>query len=248
MTGLLLAGLSFTGNLLPAVLGVGMVIEARPLPGNTPMSPPDEPRTELYLAIVANAGEEPERRNEAAASLVRRLTPVIRGIVARYGIQPEHVDDAVGDLCLRIIQDGLKYDVSRGGRFRDLVAACARNWARQHHRVRQTHKGADVGGADSAAAERLAEQPDRLGEDFSCVLSDLVDSEMRAALREATAQALAELDGQDRAVVEAYLKGQPSQEIAGRANRPFSTVRKITWRFRERVKALLLRGGAALGG
>jgi RNA polymerase sigma factor (sigma-70 family) len=207
------------------------------------MSAQDERRTEHYLAIVASAETAPELRNEAAASLVRRLTPIIRGIVARHGIQPDRIDDAVGDLCLRIIQDGLKYDPARGGRFRDLVAACARNWARQHHRVRQTHKGADVGAADSVAAARLAEHPDRTDEDFSSILSDLIDSEMRAALREATAQALEELDEEERGIVRAYLEGCPSQEIAEREHRPFSAVRKITWRFRGRVKALVLSGG-----
>lgn len=208
------------------------------------MTPPAEHATEFYFRIVADPGAAPEWRDEAARQLVHRITPMVRGILHGFGLM-EHASDALADLCLKIVDRSLGYDPAKGGRFRDYVAECVRNWARTYFRTLARHD-ADIGSGDSEVQRRLLEEPDRASEEFSSILSEAIDNEMRERFRQADRLARAELDEAHREMVRLiYDEEMKPREAATQLGQPPHVVHQVTYHHRRRVRELFLELGGA---
>jgi RNA polymerase sigma factor (sigma-70 family) len=213
------------------------------------MSSADIHSTEFYLQIVANPDAGPLERDDAGKQLLGRLTSMIRGIVSGCGLGAEDAEDMIGDLCLKIVGFGLGYDPAQGGRFRDFVARCAYNWAKDLFRRRARHRGADWASGDSDVQQRLNNEPDKASEEFSSVLAEAVDNEMHEMLRQADQLAREELSDADRDIIrlvhDELLK---PREAAARLGVEPSRVHFVTYHHRRRMREIFLRlGGRPLG-
>jgi RNA polymerase sigma factor (sigma-70 family) len=207
------------------------------------MATPHEHRTEFYLAVLTNGDVTPQERNDAARHLFERLLPDLRRELNQRGrsMGVEDLEDAVGDLCLTLVEEALNHAWTDGASLRAYLTTCARNLVADHFRARRRHRGADAASGSSDVQRLLAQEPDKTYEAISSILSEVVDQEMHSLFRKATLQACQELDeGKQEIVRLAYEEHLKPRAIGNRLGVRPSHVATVTFHYRCRVREIFL--------
>jgi DNA-directed RNA polymerase specialized sigma24 family protein len=159
------------------------------------MSAPESGVTAAFLGALNDSCADADERNEAIAALVARFTPLIQGLLtSRFHLQVADVQDAVNDLAMKIGDLARSYDQAKGT-FQNLVCVCACRWALERIRKRKVLCG------DSDIQRLLNDEPDPACQEFSSVLAEMIDKEMRLIFQTARELANQELTEDQRRLV-----------------------------------------------
>jgi RNA polymerase sigma-70 factor (ECF subfamily) len=184
-------------------------------------TPRAEQDAELEQLVAAARGGD----RAAFQKLVEQTTPLVRRAVGGL-VRPEHVDDVVQNVYLKLYEQLDRYQVQEGSRFQAWLAVVARRTALDF--LRRERRAMQTVSLDSDAGQAALEETVDRGA--------TLDREVLASIQDVLTQ-LSERERQ--MVLMHYMAGQSYAEIAQATGTSPNTVRTLLARARSKIRKTL---------